>query len=748
MRQALEDAIAQLRKHRAIAVSDVKEAGEGCTVEVNVEVALPSRAQASGISATLVRSVEPCQIVFSKQWPLQAPEFLLRNDFPLNLPHVNPHVFGEKVNPCLFEGSLDEVLHRFGLDRLIDQLVDWLGKAAAGTLIDPEHGWEPTRRDVSNSCLLFSAERAIRLTPNDGTLLVTRGQYVAIDGEVFTSIDSAFTVGGVRFTHTLDDSKSLPIGRGECSVIFARAVDANSQPAINSIYQPESVSDIDSLLTRARELGVREMPLTEALNKYYLESVSDCTINPASWTHGVLVMVVFLVQRPTNLVGAPGRNVELLPYVVRWRPGKNYLAEKSNTVEPAFQLLDISPQLLAQSAGIELPQPSPHLVIAGCGSLGSKVALHLGRSGMGNMTFVDEKYMQPHNSARHALIRPKGALYVRKVDMLRDAFRELSHESTKAIRGDIVELLAHSNEFKQNFPEQNLIFLDTTASLKVLSAEIKSEALSAQGIRVIRSVLYGQGKCVVLALEGSNRATRVDDLFACLFEVCRQHPRLRQAIAGNQSDPVRLFIGDNCSTMTMPMPDSRISRGAAMTAEQIQVWLTTEMPEDGVLACGIEDASGIGMSWRSITLSRTTVLNVEAEGGWEVRVLHHVCANITSEAKHYGARETGGVLMGRVDMQTRTIVLAGLVPAPPDSKREKTKFVLGTDGLVQAVTDAYTNSLGHLSYVGTWHSHPMGGKHSDLDLSTLEVLADKAKGAPVVSLIWTKEEFYCTVRVS
>jgi hypothetical protein len=60
----------------------------------------------------------------------------LRADFPLNLPHINPHREGELVSPCLFEGSLDELLHRFGLDAIVDQLIDWLHKAAAGTLLD------------------------------------------------------------------------------------------------------------------------------------------------------------------------------------------------------------------------------------------------------------------------------------------------------------------------------------------------------------------------------------------------------------------------------------------------------------------------------------------------------------------------------------------------------------------------------------------------------------------------------------
>src|SRR3989442_8709328 len=58
------------------------------------------------ISETGVRTVETCVLVFGSDWPLSAPEPFLRADFPLNLPHINPHRQGELVSPCLFEGSM------------------------------------------------------------------------------------------------------------------------------------------------------------------------------------------------------------------------------------------------------------------------------------------------------------------------------------------------------------------------------------------------------------------------------------------------------------------------------------------------------------------------------------------------------------------------------------------------------------------------------------------------------------------
>lgn len=149
MTSAIADAYFQLQRHRGLArVGAPKLVDETTHIEVEVEVQLPSRAQRAGVSGTGVRSLETCLLIFGSDWPLSSPRVFLREDFPLNLPHINPHQAGQPVSPCIFEGSLDELLHRFGLDAIVDQLIDWLHKAAAGVLLDLAHGWEPTRRDT------------------------------------------------------------------------------------------------------------------------------------------------------------------------------------------------------------------------------------------------------------------------------------------------------------------------------------------------------------------------------------------------------------------------------------------------------------------------------------------------------------------------------------------------------------------------------------------------------------------------
>ncbi len=54
----------------------------------------------------------------------------------------------DEVCPCIFEGSLSELLQQAEwMNGLLNQLVDWLEKAASNSLLNFEQGWEPMRID-------------------------------------------------------------------------------------------------------------------------------------------------------------------------------------------------------------------------------------------------------------------------------------------------------------------------------------------------------------------------------------------------------------------------------------------------------------------------------------------------------------------------------------------------------------------------------------------------------------------------
>jgi len=727
-------------------VGEPVEAGKAMLIEIDIPVELPSRARAEGVSATGVRSVETCTLVFSTRWPLRAPRPFLRADFPRNLPHINAHSLGAAVPPCVVEGSLDELLHRFGLDAVVDQIIDWLGKAASGTLIDMTQGWEPTRRDSCPSTTVFSAERVIAAAPADGSVFATSAGYIAVGNGLYSKLEPSLVAQPeLTFTQGLRGKAPNTHGAGTCAAFIARAPDVNGQAQVFSAYQPDTVIDLATLLERAGELGINPAALAEALSSYYRRSVfgpQDFKL----WQKGLFAVVILVVQRPAPLVGSDGRTVEVLPYVVRYDIDAAAPLEQRSAVHAAFHAHELSPELLARTSGLPPSSIEPKVVLLGCGSLGSKVGLHLARGGLGHQTFVDNESMSPHNFARHALFDgDTSVLTPNKAELMKALLEKLSHDGARAFDFDAVDVLTNSGRFAEVVPDDAALIIDTTASLQVFAASAVSAPLGKHPGRLARAALFGQGRCAVLVLEGEHRQARGDDLTALLFECCRAHPEVRLAIAGVSTDPTRIFVGDNCRSLTTPMADALITRSAAMITTQLQRWLADGRPKTGQLCIGVADKANIGSSWHVFEADATTVLAVPDDGGWQVRVLPHVAHAIDAEARWWERKETGGAVLGRVSIETRTITIAGLIAAPPDSVHSEARFVLGTEGLTQSLKDAHANSIGYLMFVGTWHSHPMGGSHSGIDMETLNKIATDARGLPMVSLVWTPDGLICAV---
>lgn len=748
---SIAEALRLLHQHTAIRkVGSPEPLGDGqFRITIDMEVELPSRAKAIGISSSGVKQLEPVTLDFGSNWPFVSPKIGLRADFPLNLPHINPHTPGELVRPCVFQGAISELLHRQGLDGILDQIADWLSKAAGNSLIDLRQGWEPTRRDDAAGTMVFSANQLIGLLPANGNLIQLPTTYGVFDRYHYLNVshapDSRFTQGFSQRTET-----GLPcrVTLGKTYTLLAVASHQNGAPLVVDQYEPETVRNLQDLLDKATRIGIDASALLQRIESFHKFSQEQGGTFTFGWPEGFLVGIILAVHRPAALIGAPGQSVELLPYLMTFRATTRGTLLERATVGGCLHENSLSPESLARTSGLAPIDLSLSIALIGCGSLGSKIGLHLGRAGFGQLSFIDDDRFSTHNAARHALLPADAIFPPAKALMMQAAFARLGHTATQARNQDAAVAFLQDDAFRKIVPEDNSLIIDASASLKVLEAACHSDSLNNANHRFVRVALYGQGDSCVMLLEGEGRSTRVDDLQAYLFSECLRHPDLRRQIAGADSqDPVRLFVGQNCSSITTPMSDSKVSRSAAMTTLQLEAWLTSGFPSEGVLCLGASDAAGVGMSWQQIRPGKTTVLTVPDDGGWEVRLLNPVVDAINVDVGIWKDLETGGALLGHVSQARRCLIITDVVPAPPDSKRSKGEFVLGKEGLEEVLRDAHADSLSHLHFIGTWHSHPMGGRHSNVDFKTLWKIAEGARGLPSVSLIWTPRGFECAVKV-
>ncbi len=70
-----------------------------------------------------------------------------------------------------------------------------------------------------------------------------------------------------------------------------------------------------------------------------------------------------------------------------------------------------------------------------------------------------------------------------------------------------------------------------------------------------------------------------------------------------------------------------------------------------------------------------------------------------------GSVETGGILIGRYSDDLAIAIVREATPAPPDSKRGRSWFVRGVNGLREMLGKRW-QARERTYYVGEWHFHP------------------------------------------
>ena len=705
-------------------------------IEVNMRVELPRDAIDRGMTTTGVKAIEWVRIEFPTSFPSKAPRFLLRADFNRAHPHINPGMPGDLVYPCIYEGSLDELLHETGwIDCLVDQMADWLCKAAVGELMNcTGQGWEPIRRDgITGHIVVDASAIRARLAKNKNPECnFLPYEYFSFDG---TSEYSGRIVDENKLYRTMREAnREIKIGTFARHFVTVRLsialiVWGGTQKSVDD-YLPDNVNTLAELLDRASEYGCRlglEIRLKEII-----ENITTRLIDEQ-----LDIAVVFVVKRPCNLIGEES-DLEVIPYRVVFTSDQNRnLRIDRVEISPLGQIQKLNRNLLAQVSGRKPTKidKSKEIVLVGCGSLGSKIVEHLARAGHGPFKLYDKDCFSPHNSARHAVANRTAAEFMLPKSWLTAGTLQQLGASVREIKNPFEDVITALQQNPKLFARTGDLIIDATASSSVQDA-LCSVAPNVLGAPLLRSALYGRGQIGFFGLEGKDRNPRIDDLTTQLYQLGLDTPALGKPLY-EFSEFDRLSLGQGCASYTMKISDARISQFAAGIAERISRQLDHGLPTEGELLVGMLSEEGMGVTWAHHTISQVEVIHLnDDECPWELRIPLYLKQQMQMESNQRQPSETGGVLIGHINWSRRTIYVSSLLPPPEDSLFSANQFVLGTKGLRNAIASIEKYTGGTLTYLGTWHSHPNGGEASLLDRKTLVKLAEERGRAPSVCLIY------------
>lgn len=728
MSLAITRALRLAAAHPSIRVTDIKEDDAHVTAHLEITTELWAQWRVAGVSPSGVRTVEPVLLHFPADYPIGAPFVELRIDFNRAHPHINPGALDRPPQPCLIQGSVQELIQARGFDGYLQQLVDWLDRAATVTLNDPKHGWEPVRRDHIDDWVVVSQEILRKLINASGGCAVLPATYFLfkIGSEKQHFVDHSFG-SRVEIDNILHNPK--PVGdhvrQGTaCGLITWASNNADGTPFVVDTYLPETVSTFAELLARAQQYGCRT-ELEPKLNHLAMKWVGK-------GDNSIPVLITFLVRRPFNLVGSDS-DIELCCYLLDLSSTKDMKQLDHAPVRLCSVRDCISPGIFRVASGRKREESVPAWALIGCGSVGSKIAVHLARQGSGPSLIVDDKLMSPHNYARHATFpavldhAPQPA----KTAMLAMALRSLQQwpEEEKSDVTSLIETADGSEKLSSC-----AIVLNTTASTVV--RERLSFHAAVKRPRFGEAHLIGAGTAAYAAFEGSDGNPSLSDMAVESYRLIGHDDDLRDSVFNAQSEAIT--IGQGCSAVTFPMPDTHLSALTGGLAELTIRRLRATDTTQGQLVLGRMGADGLSQSWASHIVPKWVMIGSPDKPA--IRMSARVNEEIRKEIAQRPDTETGGILVGRFSQIGNCFQVVDLLPAPPDSIFTAEKFTLGTQGLKAAINALITNSRGSLYVVGTWHNHLIKSGPSSIDVATAAKLALR-QFFPFLMLIALPDDF-------
>ena len=649
-----------------------------------------------------------------------APAISLREDFPTNLPHIYPNHAGERVRPCVADVNPSELLHSRGLTGVLEAVDEWLKNAAANDLHDPQQGWEPVRLDDGSGALV---QNCLQLRED---LKKQRQKVLYYKVHYFVG-GNDFMLGSLLEGSLGPTSMSLgkfAAGPNRNTGIASTAAIVLLSEDICDSYTADHPESFSKLLQFANRFGLREL-----LDARY-KQVVKALVKSNHQHHEVVVrqfFVVFAVKRPYKVIGA-NDDVELFAYRVDVQVNSSGMLMGESLCSPIMIQDVCTPRLLSAVSG-EQEAPQADLTVLGCGSLGSKISLHLAKLGRYAFHVVDHSYLSMHNNARHGIIETDAFDCIQmKSELVAKEIRKLGVVATSS--SEDVRRLERPLQFGK---KSNCRFIvDTTASLAVRH-HLSSLTGELPG-RLGQTYLLNRSRLGVLLIEGENRNPRVDDLNALLYQLGGEDDSLLESIYRFEGPQANHFA-EGCGSFTTRMSDIDISVPAASIAGQINQALS-QAPNGQTE--GLLNLTSVGMNYgtevSALSVAATTVYPRTENRSWEVRVLDRVVQTIEEQSLKYPDEENGGLLVGQYDAFSNIVYISGIVDAPEDTERAPDKLVLGTKGLEEHFIHLAKRTHGKLAFLGTWHSHIGEQPASQLDMTTLKYLRGSAD-SPIVMLL-------------
>ena len=661
--------------------------------------------------ACSIRATEPIAIMFPFDGG-QPSVLALRNDFP-DTPHQNWSPAGMPCVLCIDDRPWSEAQLSSTASDIARRIQIWLAKAARGNLHDTTQPPDPLFFAsplglVIPATAIKDTTEPVELTAymhDDNNKLIFALPRLPSEKVPPTFIVLAFQTqpqAMARLRHAPTTIAALSDILEQCGINFTAELK-------NRLREWGGLNQADVWRLSSRLAIVVTFPVVSGEHQITNDIRAFLTLDTA----GNIGVSLGVLQSNNSQIGDKHAYIMAIPEA---QPDNQDLL-----VEPTQVHFTLDRELASTISGHPAPDRRRALLV-GAGSLGSQLAINLAREGMFTWTVVDDDYILPHNLVRHALFADD--VGASKAYVLAYHLSGLLSETAQPLCTNVIKPDGTTREKLTTALTAADVIIDASASIAV-SRYISS--LSNVKARSVCTFFNPTGTSVVLLAEDADRSITLHDLEAQYYRLVASEPLLARHL-NTEANAVR--YSGSCRALTNRIPASRAAILSALAARGVADALTSEYPSIYVWTLNVNDEV------RLIHRRGNSVNRVQL-GIWTLAYDDGLLTDLATLRQRNLPNETGGVLLGIVDMIRKSIHAAYALPGPKDSRGTPTSFERGIVGLREMVERATLATMNQLRYVGEWHSHPdyASAMPSAVDLSQLVWLNQELKNEGLPSLM-------------
>ncbi|KAA6324317.1 hypothetical protein EZS27_026341 [termite gut metagenome] len=698
IQQSIQDIKILLNKRKV----DVLEWGKNhiaITILLNVE--LPPRGNYHNID---IREREPVLIVFNKiSYPHEAPRaYADRLDFPKKeLAHLYISKDGKPAPFCLIRGDLDEWFAEKEIRDYVFQVKSWLCDAASGELATDGNQYEPLRLEgYSGTCVYKYKE----VTDYINNKCKTSDTNFVLGLFYETQPLSEKTSPSFKFLGFVESSDDISkIAAKHQQILFTEEKSISKwyygiicwdiNLSIRKEYLvdlPENYGELSQFITNLN------INIVTGLEAYFRYNISKERKN---------FPLIVAIKRPKNIIGYDS-DIEFVNFTL-FVSQEELDNETLNADSKVVFQKHIEPLSIAKALEVSGNKNNlGSLIIAGCGALGSKVIMHLIRSGYTNMLLLDGDSFSAHNLVRHSLfpeqVGKNKAMALKNVAESFYKYDNLDDLLALPIDADILT--------EPTLLDEADWFLDFTASKSFLNHQIRT--IKETSANICKATILDSGKLGVLLIEGKNRNPRLDDLLVLSYDLYKQYHFISKFLQDNyernEQDSAIINVGVGCNSETTILSDEIVSIHSATFCSVIKnEYNRKSFQDDGYIFINRIDTEN-GFKIESFSFVIKPLISAMLPNGWEIRMKPEVALKMKSEMGIAMPGETGGIFIGLINKKNKTIHVTDLIFAPNDSESNEIRFYRGINGLPEEIDEIKKLSGQTFGYIGEWHSHPFG----------------------------------------